>query len=65
MKRPRVTARASKLRPAETVVEFTFPDGTGGLMSFIDGRIELYRTDAGVIVEVTKDGKLVLHVVTP
>lgn len=38
----------------EKIIEFTFPDGTGGLIAFIvtefGNRVNVYRTDPGVTV---------------
>lgn len=36
--------------PDERIVEFTFPDGSGGLISFCNNHIEIYRTDPSVTV---------------
>lgn len=63
MKRPKVTVRPARLsRVEETLVEFTFPDGSGGLISFrtanIGPAIELYRLDPSVFVYVPKENRI-------
>jgi hypothetical protein len=55
MKRPSVTVRPARLcSPGETIVEFLFPDGSGGLLSFRDTNvgptIDVYHTDPTVRV---------------
>jgi hypothetical protein len=73
MNRPSVTVRNNNVPGAaadgETIVEFSFQDSTGGLISFsIDAegnpRVELYRCDEGIRVGLDnltdhKGGKLI------
>lgn len=61
MKRPKVTARAGT--GGETIVEFLFPNGKGGLISFRDWGgddapkpvIDIYRTDSGIEILVPEN----------
>lgn len=58
MKKPRVIVNCVANKYAgetERIIEFVFPDGTGGLISFVtfDGnknRVDIYRTDPSIIV---------------
>lgn len=56
MKRPRVTVRNPAPEHADTTIEFTFPNGDGGLANFRMRKgipvVEFYRLDAGVRVDV-------------
>jgi hypothetical protein len=64
MKRPSVTTRANADQhhlPGQRIIEFSFPGGAGGLMSFATdakGRptIAVYRHDPAVIVAVCPSG---------
>lgn len=63
-KRPSVTLRCPADRsafPGQRIIEFSFPDGSGGLMSFAtDGQgrptIAVYRHDDPIVVAVCSSG---------
>lgn len=58
IRKPRVTTNCpanNAAAPNERIIEFSFPDGTGGLLSFrtLDNGtnvVEAYRVDAGIKV---------------
>lgn len=63
MKKPRVSTRCVAnyyARPGQRIIEFSFPDGRGGLISFETdpaggsfgpvARVHVYRIDTGVAV---------------
>lgn len=57
MSKPRVTLKCPAnvhTSPNERIIEFSFPDGTGGLISFTTTttgpRVEVYRCDPSVVV---------------
>lgn len=66
-RKPRVlspcVAERYNRRPNERIIEFSFSDGTGGLISFrqpdpergLVGRVEVYRTDGKVSVSAPED----------
>ena len=45
--------------PGERIIEFSFPDGTGGLISFYSGNktVSVYRVDDSVDVSVHPERK--------
>lgn len=66
MKKPRVLTRCvanAHAGPGERIVEFSFPDGTGGLISFhtetaqLPNRVEVYRTDPSIEVVGAQPGR--------
>lgn len=56
------TVAANYSRDSGRIIEYRFGDGTGGLISFHDHRVELYRTDPGIqIVTGTPDSDTMIE----
>lgn len=69
--KPIVTTKCpanAKAGPDETIIEFSFPQGGGGLISFRQGVIgalvEVYRVDQGIVVTASRTEATVLAATT-